>query len=102
MKMDWLVSLPTIKGRFGCPSKEKYDSFYAVCSRGLMDNELLNQFSIETVILPLYPNMSKTAIFDERGRLQQGPVILKVDAGPGRIALSELFWQSATHCLNKG
>ena len=89
VKMDWIVGLPTIEGRFGCPSKEKYDSFYAVRSRGSMDDELLNQY-IEMVILPLYPNMNKTAIFDERGRLLQGPVILKVDAGPGRIVSSEV------------
>ncbi|KAI2493647.1 hypothetical protein MHU86_20900 [Fragilaria crotonensis] len=89
VKMDWLVGLPTVEGRFGCPSTEKYDSFYAVRSRGSMDDELLNQY-IETVILPLYPNINKTAIFDERGSLLQGPVILKVDAGPGRIVSSEI------------
>jgi hypothetical protein len=89
VKMDWIVSLATIEGRFGCPSKEKYDSFYAVRPSGSMDNELLNQY-IEMVMLPLYPNMNKTAILDERGRLLQGPVILKVDAGPGRIVLLEV------------
>jgi hypothetical protein len=34
--------------------------------------------------------MNKTAIFDARkGRLNQGPVILKLNAGPGRIVSSE-------------
>jgi hypothetical protein len=89
VKMDWIVDLPTIEGRFGCPSKEKYNSFYALRSRRSMDDELLNQY-IEMVILQLHPNMNKTAIFDERGRLLQGPVILKVDAEPGRIVSSEV------------
>jgi hypothetical protein len=90
VQMDWIFGLPTIEGRLGCPSKEKYDSFYAVRSRGSMDDDLLNQY-IEMVILQLYdPNMNNAAIFDERGRLLQGPVILKVDAGPGRIVLSEV------------
>ena len=40
------------------------------------------------MILPLYPNINKTAIFDERGSLLQGPVILKINAGPGRIVSS--------------
>ncbi len=34
--------------------------------------------------------MHKTAVFDNAtGKLNQGPVILTVDAGPGRIVLSE-------------
>jgi hypothetical protein len=76
----WLVGLPSIIGRFGCPTKIESGSYYAVCSRGSMDEELLNQY-IEMVIVPLYHNMNKTAIFDSRtGKLNQGPVILKVDA----------------------
>jgi hypothetical protein len=54
-----------------------------------MDDTLLNHY-IESVIIPLYPNMHKTAVFDDAtGKLNQGPVILKVDAGPGRIVSSE-------------
>jgi hypothetical protein len=55
-----------------------------------MDKELLNHY-IESAIVPLYPNMHKTAVFDtSTGKLNQGPVILKLDAGPGRIVLSEI------------
>ena len=36
------------------------------------------------------PNMNKNAVFDANtGKLNQGPVILKLDAGPGRIVSSE-------------
>ena len=59
-KMDWLVGLPSIEGRFGCPTRIEFDSFYAVRSRGSMDEELLNHY-IESAIIPLYPNMHKTA-----------------------------------------
>jgi hypothetical protein len=42
------------------------------------------------MIVPLYHNMHKTAVFDKRtGKLDQGPIILKVDARPRRIVLSE-------------
>ena len=86
---EWLVGLPSIRGRFGCPTMVESESFYAVRLRGSMDEELLNQY-IETVIVPLYPNMHKTAVFDANtGKLNQGPVILKLDAGPGRIVSSE-------------
>ena len=102
VKMDWLVGLPSITGRFGCPTQVESDSFYAVRSRGSMDEELLNQY-IETVIVPLYPNMNKTAIFDTRtGRLNQGPVILKVDAGPGRIVSSEIVLAKREALFERG
>ena len=55
-----------------------------------MDEELLNDY-IESVIVPLYPNMHKTAVFDANtGKLNPCPVILKLDAGPGRIVSSEV------------
>jgi hypothetical protein len=89
VKVCWLEGLPSVSGRYGCPTLVESDSFYAVRPRGSMDYTLLNHY-IETVIIPLYPNMSKTAEFDQvTGKLNCGPVILKVDAGPGRIVSSE-------------
>jgi hypothetical protein len=101
--MDWLVGLPSITRRFGCPTQVKSDSFFAVRSRGSMDEELLNQY-IENVIVPLYPNMNKTALFDARtGRLNQGPVILlKLDAGPGRIVSSEIVLAKREALFERG
>ncbi len=102
VKMDWLVGLPSITGRFGCPTQVESDSFFAVRSRGSMDEELLNQY-IEIVIVPSYPNMNKTAIFDARtGRLNQGPVILKLDAGPGRIVSSEIVLAKREALFERG
>jgi hypothetical protein len=63
-----------------------------------MDDLLLNQY-IEQVIMLLHPNMNKQAIFDlVTGKLNQGPVILTLDAGPwnnsalrGRFVEGEAF-----------
>jgi hypothetical protein len=68
-----------------------------------MVESLLN-FYIETVIVPLYPNMSKTTIFDPpfSGKLNQGPVILKVDAGPGRIVSSETILLKREEIFERG
>jgi hypothetical protein len=89
VKVSWLEGLPSVSRRYGCPTLVESDSFYAVRPRGSMDDTLLNQY-IETVIVPLYPNMHKTAEFDPiTGKLNRGPVILKVDAGPGRIVSSQ-------------
>ena len=38
VKVEWLVGLPTVSGRYGCPThQEDLDSFYAVRPRGSMD-----------------------------------------------------------------
>jgi hypothetical protein len=63
MKVEWLVDLPKVHGRFGCPHNVGgLDSCYAVCARGSMDESLLNE-SIKSVIMPLYPIMHKSAVF---------------------------------------
>ncbi|KAI2494414.1 hypothetical protein MHU86_20097 [Fragilaria crotonensis] len=102
VKMDWLKGLPSIEGRFGCPTRVESDSYYAVRSRGSMDDELLNHY-IESVIIPLYPNMHKTAVFDATtGKLNQGPVILKLDAGPGRMVSSEIVLAKRDEFFQRG
>ena len=67
VKNSWLEGLPTITGRFGCPTLIESASFFAVRSKGSMDDSLLNNY-IEDVLLPLYPNMCKTASFDATGK----------------------------------
>jgi hypothetical protein len=102
VKVDWLVSLPTVSGRYGCPNLMESSSFYAVRLRGSMDDTLLNHFTVN-VIIPLYPNMHKTSIFDERtGNLNQGPVILKVDTGAGRIVLSATILAQCEALFERG
>ena len=102
VKVEWLVGLPSVTGRYGCPTIVESGSFFAVRPRGSMDDTLLNDY-IERVIVPLYPNMNKTAVFDPiTGKLNQGPVILKVDAGPGRIVSSEAILLKREQLFERG
>ncbi|KAI2492280.1 hypothetical protein MHU86_22287 [Fragilaria crotonensis] len=88
VKTKWLEGLPTVTGRFGCPTTVESSSFFAVRTRGSMDDTLIKSY-VEQVILPLFPNISKHSSFDaETGKLLAGPVILKLDSGPGRIVAS--------------
>jgi hypothetical protein len=89
VKVEWVEGLPSIKGWFGSPTRIMSHSFYAVRAKGSMDDSLLNDYC-ERVVIPLFPNIAKTAEFDNKtGRLICGPVILKLDAGPGRIVTDE-------------
>jgi hypothetical protein len=63
VRIEWLEGLPTVEGRFRCPTRVDSDSFYAVRLQGSMGKSLLNEY-IEKVIMPLYPCMNKTAVFD--------------------------------------
>ena len=97
-----VCGLPSIEERFDCPARVDSDSFYAVRSRRSMNDELLNQY-IKSVIVPLYPNMHKTTVFDEAtGKLNQGPVISKLNAGPGRIVSSELVLAKCDELCQRG
>lgn len=89
VQMQWLDGLPSATGQFGCPKEIESGSFYSVRSHGSMDDSRLLNNCINQVILLLYPNISKTAAFNPiTGKLLQGPVILKLDSGPGRIVAS--------------
>ncbi len=88
VQLQWLDGLPSVTGRFGCLQQIESGSFYSVRSRGSMDDSLLNDY-INQVILPLYPNISKATAFEPTtGKLLHGPVILKLDSGPGRMVAS--------------
>jgi hypothetical protein len=63
VKVSWLEGLPVVKGRFGCPERVEVASFYSVRAKGSMDDSLFNDY-IDRVVLPLYPNINKTAKFD--------------------------------------
>ncbi len=65
VRVSWLDGLPNVEGRFGCPSRVQSGSFVSVRSSGSMDDSLFNDY-IEQVVLPLYPNISKTVKFDPK------------------------------------
>ncbi len=60
------------------------NSYFAVWCQGSIDNSLLNAY-VENNILSLIPNISNKEVFDSKGKLLHGPVILKLDSGPGQM-----------------
>ena len=72
VKAEWVDGLPTVRGQYGCPTTESYDSFVAVRKSGCTDEQLLQQL-IENVYLPLYPNCAKETVRDEEGKFLRDP-----------------------------
>jgi hypothetical protein len=88
VKLSWLEGLPVTTGQFDCPTIVETASFYAGRAQGLMDDSLVVEY-VEKVVLPLFPNISKRAKFDEQtGKLLCCPDVLKVDLGLGQIVES--------------
>ena len=102
VKLSWLEGLPVIEGRFGCPDRVEVASFYSVRARESMDDSLFNDY-VERVVLPLFPNINKTAKFDPlTGKLLCGPVLLKVDSGPGRMIANMQSLSKRAEFLEQG
>ena len=83
-KASWVEGLPIVTGKFGCDVVKKYPSFTTVTKSGSMIDKKFCQY-IETCIVKLYPNLSKEWSINENGEIISGPILIKTDAGPGRL-----------------
>ena len=78
--------LPVVQGKWGLAERTYISSFIAMRPKGSMDTSLW-EFLFDTVILPLYPQVQKTIVrCPLTGRMIKGPLVIKTDAGPGRLA----------------
>jgi len=83
----WLLGVPGVRGKFGHSEVHSYSPAFAVTSNGSMELQLFEQW-LEKCIYPLYPDMSPTFVYDDDGSFVSGPVVLKIDMGPGRLSKS--------------
>ena len=61
VRPDWVEGLPRVRGKYGCPTTQSYESFVAVRKNGCTDEQLMQQL-IEEIYLPLYPNRVKDTV----------------------------------------
>lgn len=82
-----------VTGKYGNTNVAKFDLFLAVQRKGDMDTSLLEMI-LEELILPLRPNTSREV---ERcpltNKMLKGPLIVKTDAGPGRLSTEADSWE---------
>ena len=86
IKPSWIEGLPKVRGTYGCPTVETYDSFASVRKSGCTDKQLMQQI-IEDVYLPLYPNFHKVVKRNNNGKLLVCPLFLKTESGQGRLVV---------------
>ena len=84
VRPEWVEGLPSVRGRYGCPTTESYYSFVSVCKSGCTDEQLMLQL-IGEVYLLFYPNCAKDTVRDEGGTFIQGSIIIKTDSGQWRL-----------------
>ena len=96
------IGLPEVEGVFGLYEKTCFAPYFAIRRKGSMDTGLWSQFN-ETVILNCFPRCSKTIVrCPLTNKLLQGPVIIKTDAGPGRLSKEAASWQFRERMHKKG
>ena len=84
VKCSWGEGLPVISGKFGLEDELEFPSFISVTKNGSMNDSLFCEYILDC-ILCLYPNITQEWVFDEKGGIISGPVLIKTDAGPGRL-----------------
>ena len=103
VKVDWLVGLPTVSGRYGCPTFVESSSFFAVRPCGLMDDTLLTQPIHRGCRYPSVPKYAQDHNLRRKDRkVKPMPRYLKVDAGPGRIVSSATILAHREALLERG
>ena len=66
VKYTWVQELPKLRGKYGCPTTETYESSVAVRKSGCTDKQLMQQL-IEKFYLPLYPNCQSVTVRNNTG-----------------------------------
>ena len=84
VKCSWGEGLPLITGKFGLEDELEFPIFISVTKYGSMNDSLFCKYILDR-ILCLYPNITQKWVFDEEGGILSGPVLIKTDAGPGRL-----------------
>ena len=96
------IGLPEVEGVFGLYEKTCFAPYFAIRRKGSMDTSLWSQFN-ETVILNCFPRCSNAIVrCPLTNKLLQGPVIIKTDAGPGRLSKEAASWQFRERMHEKG
>ena len=63
-----------------------------VTPKGGMNGESFEKW-LDTCIYPLFPDISPGWVYDSEGELVGGPVVLKIDGGPGRLGPASHVWR---------
>ena len=79
-----MEGLPRVCGLFGLENFTEFPSRFAVTKSGSMTDMLFCSY-IKDIIVLLYPNVGKEWKYVADGEVLEGPVIIKTDAGPGRL-----------------
>ena len=84
--IDSIEGLPTVTGKYGFDEVKCLSSFVSVRKKGSMDTDLWAEYN-ETIVMGCYLKMSKEVVrCPLTNKILSGPVVLKTDSGPGRLA----------------
>ena len=78
--------LPIVRGKYGQDTVSSYPSNVALRRKGSMDTSLWAMYNRLMISQCYKGKISKIPVRDSTGKLISGPLIMKTDAGPGRLS----------------
>ena len=88
----WLIGLPRVIWEFADGSTKTFPVSFKVTPKGGMDGASFEEW-LEKCVYPLFPDMSPKWEINAAGEIVKGPVVLRIDGGPGRLGPSSTAWR---------
>ena len=83
INVGWTAGLPRVNCQFGFEEITTCEPVVLVTPKGGTSEDALEKI-IETLIIPLYPDLAPDWIYDDDGNIIGGPIVHRLDGGPGR------------------
>ena len=94
VRPEWMCGVPRVQGKFGFNETKVFEPIFLLNESGGTTGDSLEEL-FELGVLPCYPNLSPTWVYDNEGRVVKAPLHFQLDAGPGRYAESTLAWRAS-------
>ena len=94
VRPEWMAGVPRVYGNFGHSERKIFEPTFLLNESGGTTGDSLEEL-FELGVLPCYPNLSPTWVYDDEGRVVKAPLHFQLDAGPGRYAESTLAWRAS-------
>ena len=88
----WLIALPRVQYEMPNGKVVVLPSHAIVTPKGGMTGEAFEDW-LDRCIYPMFPDLAPEWEYDESGNVVAGPVVLKLDGGPGRLGPASRGWR---------
>ena len=89
LNVAWTASLPRVNAQFGCDDVMTWEPVVLITPKGGTAEDALEKILVQA-LEPLYPDLAPDWVTDENDSRIGGPVVHRLDGGPGRAGPKSL------------